>query len=319
VVAQGRDLPRLKAELLKQREQTLQQQTKAVQQTQLSALPVQAIAEKVSAGVGEAWLAVRDDGSTVSIVPVLYEGDAKRIHQQGVIRLLALALQTDFKQYQRNNKALNTLMLAAGAFPCGKALLDEWLCAAVISCVERELWPIRDQATFQSVLQPLPNPVRIKLADSLPLLADLFQLAATLRARIVREVKAKLPPVADDMNSWLDDILAPGFLRQRGLADLRHVRRYLDALRLRLDQCLGNPARELQRMPQWQQWRDKIMPLSNQAVLVQTSEWLELQRLLREWRVAVFAQSIGTDGPVSEKRLDQQLKLVLELSKGKRQ
>ncbi len=318
-VARGRDLSRLKSELLKKREQSLQNQTKDFQQTHLMALPVQAIAEKVNAGVGEAWLAVQDDVTSVSIVPILYEADAKRLHQQGIIRLLALALQTDFKQYQRNNRALNSLMLAAGAFPCGKQLLDEWLCAAIISCTNTDLWRIRDQTALQALLQTLPNPVRAKLADSLPVLVDLFQLAATLRARIVREFKAKLPDVAADMNAWLDDILAPGFLHHRGLADLRHTRRYLDALRLRIDQCQGNPARELQRMPQWQAWQLKVNAAKVPASVMQTGEWQELQRLLREWRVAVFAQSIGTDGPVSEKRLDQQLARVIELAKGKRQ
>lgn len=319
VLARGRHLAQLKTELLQQREQSLQSQTKSFQQEKLQQLPVVAIAEKVNAGVGEAWLAVRDEISSVSIVPILYEADAKCEHQQGMVRVLALGLQTDFKQYQRNNRALNQLMLAAGAFPCGKALLDEWLCAAIISCVNVDWWTIRQQSQVVSLLQSLPNPVRVALADSLPLLVDLFQLAATLRARILREVKNKLPTSADDMNAWLDAILAPGFLRHRGLTDLRHTRRYLDALRLRLDQCMSHPARETQRLQSWQLWQTKVSPLQQHAALSFDGEWRELQRLLREWRVAVFAQSVGTDGPVSEKRLDQQLSRVAELLKGKRQ
>lgn len=304
LLAKGRDLASLKAELSTRRAESVQQQTQSLTRSGVTEMPAELIPVRLSTAMGLAWLALCDEGETTGIRAYLSAEEAGVNHKAGVVRLYAIALNSDFRQYQKNNRALSALSLAAGAFPCGKRLLDEWLCAAIAAQLPESLDGIREQVSWRKLLLELPNKVRAQLAETLVPLADIFQLAAQMRTRIAKDLRPVLPVSARDCDEWLNDMLAPDFLRRGGLLQLKTLRRYLDALRLRIDQAHSNPMRETQRLQQYSALSSRYLKMP--ATPGKSLEQNEMQRLLREYRVSVFAQSVGTDGPVSEKRLEQQ-------------
>ena len=84
-----------------------------------------------------------------------------------------------------------------------------------------------------------------------------------------------------------------------------HVERYLSAMAVRLDKLASSPERDRERMTAvgrvqaaYAEALERFAPGS--------AVDLELERIgwgIEELRVSLFAQAVGTDGPVSEARL----------------
>jgi ATP-dependent helicase HrpA len=88
---------------------------------------------------------------------------------------------------------------------------------------------------------------------------------------------------------------------------LNHYPRYLKAIEERWEQLQQNPLKDQQRMAEIKPWWDRYLGALERGDLY--DEHLDAYRwLLEEYRVSLFAQRLGTDGKVSEKRLKQSWK-----------
>ncbi len=197
----------------------------------------------------------------------------------------------------------------------GTAFLTDWLTAAIDAYLPANVEDIRSADSFRTLLLAAPTQVRSKLAESLPLLAETMQTAAAVRAKANKELKGKFPESVRDLDSAMAELFAPGFLLREGLHRIRHLRRYAEAAKQRLERMQINYPQEAKQLALVQARQGKV-----HAALKPTTPWselaaaqLELARLWQEYRVACFAQTLGTDGPVSEKRLEKQVELIKQL------
>jgi ATP-dependent helicase HrpA len=116
--------------------------------------------------------------------------------------------------------------------------------------------------------------------------------------------RQRLAPTTADVRAQLDGLLRPGFVADTGLARLPHLQRYLRAMLQRLDKAATNP-REAQLQEQvdavetaYADLLDDLPATSGRAPEVTDIAWM-----IEELRVSLFAQSLGTAHPVSEKRV----------------
>ncbi|NQD38859.1 ATP-dependent RNA helicase HrpA [Permianibacter sp. IMCC34836] len=197
----------------------------------------------------------------------------------------------------------------------GTAFLSDWLTAAIDANLPANADTIRDASSFRALLLAAPARVRSTLAESLPLLAETMQTAAAARAKANKELKGKFPDSVKDLDAALAELFAPGFLLREGLDRLRHLRRYAEAAKQRLERMQINYPQEAKQLALVQVWQSKIRDALKPATpwTELAAAQLELARLWQEYRVACFAQTLGTDGPVSEKRLEKQLELIKQL------
>jgi len=96
----------------------------------------------------------------------------------------------------------------------------------------------------------------------------------------------------------------PGFVAATGVARLRDVRRYLLAMQHRAERAATNP-----REPVLQEQVDAVeaayadlleaLPPTRRAA----ADVTDIGWMVEELRVSLFAQTLGTAGPVSEKRV----------------
>jgi ATP-dependent helicase HrpA len=114
-----------------------------------------------------------------------------------------------------------------------------------------------------------------------------------------------LEPAAADIRGQLDGLIRPGFLTAAGARRLPALARYLRAVRYRLDKLGENAGRDAQQMAVVHRVRDAFLAAA--ARLDQTARSGEAVRDIRwqieELRVSLFAQTIGTPLPVSERRV----------------
>jgi ATP-dependent helicase HrpA len=108
-----------------------------------------------------------------------------------------------------------------------------------------------------------------------------------------------------DVRAQLAGLVHPGFVAATGRARLADVHRYLRAIDKRLDTLGSRPERDRTLMAQvrvmsdeHEQWLASLPLQRRDDEDVRAVRWL-----VEELRVSLFAQTLGTPTPVSEKRI----------------
>ncbi|MFZ2014415.1 MAG: ATP-dependent RNA helicase HrpA, partial [Nocardioides sp.] len=306
--ARGKDLDRLKAPLRGQFEQALADvaddsgygATGATDWT-FDDLPEEIVQRRAGHEV-VAHPALVDEGDTVGVGVFGSLDEATARHRHGVRRLLMLALPSadptaDLDTRQR-------LGLAGSPYSSVAELLDD-LRAAILTDVVDAHPPARTRQAYDALvaagrgaLAERTGPV---LTDVLRVLGDWRDTDRMLSGR----AELATLPALQDMREQLARLVGPGFLGEAGAARLRRFPTYLLAVRRRREQLDERVVRDRQLM-------DQLMPVQD-AVLNQLAalpagrppgERLRRARwMLEEYRVSLFAQQLGTDGPVSDQRI----------------
>ena len=108
-----------------------------------------------------------------------------------------------------------------------------------------------------------------------------------------------------DVRQQLGNLVSSGFMTVTPLLWLQQFPRYMKAIKQRFERLQGNQKSDEQLTVElagfWTRYEeqpDDVKSLSNE---VQTYRWM-----VEEYRVSIFAQSLGTKVPVSAKRLEKQ-------------
>ena len=100
----------------------------------------------------------------------------------------------------------------------------------------------------------------------------------------------------------------PGFVTAAGAGRLGAIERYVRGIGRRLDRLPENPGRDARAMEEVRslerEYGSFVASLSPSKV---TSDVVELGWQLDELRISLFAQTLGTAGPVSSKRILREL------------
>lgn len=124
----------------------------------------------------------------------------------------------------------------------------------------------------------------------------------------VREVRSEIdtvagshPEAASDIRMQLRRLIYAGFVAGLGADRLEDVLRYLHAIEHRLARLAEDPARDAELMSRLQVLEDEYDRL--QEVLRPSPQLTDIAWMFQELRVSLFAQSLGTRGKISEKRI----------------
>jgi ATP-dependent helicase HrpA len=88
-----------------------------------------------------------------------------------------------------------------------------------------------------------------------------------------------------------------------GARRLPHVVRYLEAVQRRLEKLAGDAARDRDRLVQVQRLEAELARAVDALPPERRHEAEDVRWMLEELRVSLFAQALGTNGPVSEPRI----------------
>ena len=141
------------------------------------------------------------------------------------------------------------------------------------------------------------------LRGLVPRFLDLLREILSLRQALLVH---PTPPAGLERD--LAALLPPHFLRTTSYPQLAHVPRYLKAMKQRADRWRQHPPKDAERAAQ-------LAPYVASAALFRDRPGGEALRwLVEEFRVSLFAQELGTAGPVSAVKLDR---LVAAIQAGK--
>ncbi len=251
-----------------------------------------------------------DEGASVglAVFGTVDERDAR--HRLGVRRLLLLGADSPVGEVLEALDNRAKLGLAGSSYSSVRGLLeDAW--SAVLGDLVDARPAVRDEAAFDALLGEAAG-AREVLRGVVTELVGVLEVAREADRELSGRADLTLLPALTDARAQLAGLVGPGFVAEAGAARLRRYPVYLRALlqrRRRLEE--GGPAvsRDRQLMDQviglQEAYRHQVEALPEGRP---PGESLRAVRwMLEELRVSLWAQQLGTDGPVSEQRIRKAL------------
>jgi ATP-dependent helicase HrpA len=187
------------------------------------------------------------------------------------------------------------------------------LCDLSADCIEAAVNTVMarydlpwDERAFSDLERAVREATPQIAADALAVAADVLGAAARVRKRTSSLTAPALRPTVADAEAHVDRLVAPGFVRRSGADRLPDVHRYVRGIEYRLDHLAGDVARDQRRMaevrPIEREYADAVATFERVPDALREVAWM-----LEELRMSVFAQPLGVEGPVSAKRIRQQI------------
>ncbi len=237
------------------------------------------------------------------------EPERDAMHRRGLRRLLMLAIPSPAKAIASGLSNTEKLSLAGSPYAGTADLLEDCVAAAVDDLVDRHGGPVWDEASFRSLVErvraDLAETTRVVMHDVVRVLAAWREVDKLLSGSADMATLAALT----DMKTQVGRLVHRGFVAEVGAAQLRHLPRYLAAVterrqklaaaigrdRLLMDQVAGLQDAYLHRVEALPDGRPPSAGL------------VKVRWMLEEYRVSLWAQSLGTAYPVSDTRIRKAL------------
>lgn len=195
--------------------------------------------------------------------------------------------------------------VAVDSYPHGGAdgLVNDARVAAIRDLMLEAGGPVRSPEAFSelkdTVKLQVPGRVRQSIVSIAPGLAEYSNLRA--------ELSQWDGPAIDDMEKQLNFLLPPNAITVHGATHLRHLPRYIQAMRIRLEDMSLDPDRDADRQTEvdnakaYLANRMRNLPAGREK----TREVKDIHWMIEELRVSLFAQRLGTAHAVSLRRIQK--------------
>jgi ATP-dependent helicase HrpA len=310
VVGEGKELSTLQEQLAPQVRQSMRRGAASVEQEGLRQwtfgdLPA-TFEQRVDDRVIQGFPSVVDHGDSVAVEVLASEQERDAATKLGVRRLLLLNTTAPWKRVLA--LLTNDQRLALAHNPHGNVpdLLQDCLAAAVDSIVaQRPGGKVLGPQDFDETLGMVRSQVVARVMDVIELVEPLLVLSRQAELLLAAMTSPRMASARSDMQAQLRSLLYPGFVADTGFSRLRHLQRYVRGILLRCEHAPGRVNRDSENtvtVARVQTEYDALvaaLPLTRRA----GADVPDLRWMIEELRVSLFAQTLGTPRPVSEKRI----------------
>ena len=303
VLASGKDLSALRRQLRPRLEAALSDAASDITRTGLTDWTFGALPRVFRHGQVRAYPALADAGNTVDVRLFPTEAEASEAMRRGTRRLLLLRVPSGVRSIAGRLPPQAKLALSSHPYPSAGALLDDCAACAADFVIAASGGPAWDAAGFARLVDAARSSLAVTTADVVEVVARVLAEAHEVRTRLDQ---AGGPAAAlDDMRAQFSALVYPGFIAETGLRRLPDLVRYLKAIIRRLDKLAESAARDAERMAvvhrvteAYQQALRELGEPARSGDAAAAIRWM-----IEELRVSLFAQTLGTPEPVSEKRI----------------
>lgn len=243
------------------------------------------------------------DGVKVTVHPTKAAADASM-----VTATLTLLLREISVNAQQMTKGLPLRhKVAVDRYPHGGAngLVEDARVSVIRDLMMSHGGPVRTPEEFDALLAEIKpqvsGGVRRAVVNTAPALAAYADISV--------ELDQWEGPAIDDMRSQLVFYLPRHAITVHGVQHLQHLPRYIDAMRIRLEDMRLDPDRDADRqevvdgVKRYLADHMKRLP----AQRSKTRAYKDILWLIEELRVSLFAQRLGTPRPVSQRRIEKKI------------
>jgi ATP-dependent helicase HrpA len=255
--------------------------------------------------VVQGFPALVDAGETVALRVLGTPAEQAAAMWAGTRRLLLLGVNSPVKAVLARLDNRAKLALSAAPHASGTALFADCLDAAVDALIAENGGPAWDAAAHARLAAAVRENLHARLTAVVADVVTVLTVAQDVDARLARSDSLAVLASLTDMREHYRALLYPGFVTATGAARLPDVARYLRGIGRRLDKLAESPDRDRTRLAQVAQLEREYAALVAGLPPARRTEpaVVEIRWMLQELRVSLFAQTLGTAYPISEKRI----------------
>jgi ATP-dependent helicase HrpA len=252
-----------------------------------------------------AYPALTEAGDAVDVRLFDTEAEAEAAMVRGTRRLLLLRVPSGVRSIADRLPNEQKLAMSRSPYPSVGALLDDCAACAADQVIADAGGPAWDADGFARLVAEARSALPLATARVVDAAAQVLEAAHDAESRLRRSASPALAGALADARDQFAALIYPQFVSKTGLRRLPDLARYLRAISRRLDTAGEDPARDAERMAATRRVTDAYQRAIEQLPAarrygqdVQAVRWM-----IEELRVSLFAQVLGTSGPVSEKRI----------------
>ena len=315
ILAEGRDLQNIKQQLADFHEEpstSIQQTTEAVE---VSPAILDSLAENMEQTVNgiriSTWPALVKQGKRVFLHHRVSRQQAEEETRNGLRQLFINAMPSQIKRLKKIITDNRTLCMKYVIFaPCNALQQD------IIDAVFTEIFlsqSIHRLSEFQQVMNSGKNRLEKtcqQWCERITTIVDEYRQIQQL----LKKPRLSMLDTISDIQNQLKFLFPAHFITHIEPQQLQHYPRYLRAISRRLEKAVIDPQRDRQLRlilsPLWQQYIER--EAVNQKQAIRSSQLQAYRWMLEEYRVSLFAQSLKTRYPISEKRLKKDWQAIAD-------
>jgi ATP-dependent helicase HrpA len=252
-----------------------------------------------------AYPALADAGETVDVRLFETQAAARAAMWAGTRRLILLGAPSPVKAIAGSLSTRAKLALSHNPHGGVAALFADCVTCAADYLMAGAGGPAWDREGFERLSATVRSGLHEVTADVVTRVESALGLAHAIEVRLDEARADAVRPAVADMRAQLSGLIYPGFVTATGYRRLVHLTRYLRGIERRLDKLPENPARDAAGMAIAQRveqaFRQAVCDLP--AARRDDPDVTEVRWMLEELRVSLFAQTLGTQAPVSENRI----------------
>jgi ATP-dependent helicase HrpA len=309
VLAEGKDVAELQRELRPRLRAVLSQAAAGLTRSGLTSWDFGALPVVFREGTVVAYPALADAGTTVDVRLFETEAAARAAMWAGTRRLILLAAPSPVKSIAGGLSTPAKLALSHNPHGSVVAMFADCANCAADYLMAQAGGPARDREGFERLSAAVRSGLHGVTADVVIHAEAALRLAHAVETRLDDSRADLVQPAVADMRAQLSGLIYPGFVTATGYRRLPQLTRYLRAIERRLDKLPENPSRDAANMAVVQRteqaYRQAVADLP--SARRDDPDVIEIRWMLEELRVSLFAQTLGTLGPVSENRIQAAL------------
>jgi len=257
------------------------------------------------------WPAIKDQGKVVDIVFADSAEEAQAITHHGLVRLYRIAVNEQTKHLARSLTGFRQAELLYGALGTAQAFKEQVFDqAAELVFLPRGMaieGKPTNKAEFDASLEQRGQYAEA-VEQVLKLSIELLKRNHAIRKALKGQLNLAWANVYQDIGGQLDRLMNKNFINQSQWQHLEQMPRYLKAIEARLERFKSQLPKENAAVQELRDWQQKLSKAQAQC-LPYTAQYMALDGFawsLEEYRVSLFAQQLGTQKPISAKRLQKQ-------------
>ena len=305
VLAEGKDVAELQRELRPRLRAVLSQAAAGITRSGLTSWDFGALPRVFRKDTVVAYPALADAGDRVDVRLFETEAAARTAMWAGTRRLILLAAPSPVKSIAGGLSTRAKLALSHNPHGSVAAMFADCVSCAADYLMAEAGGPAWDREGFERLSAAVRSDLREVTADVVTQVESALRVAHAIGARLDEGYGDAVRPAVADMRAQLSGLIYPGFVTATGYRRLPHLTRYLRGIERRLDKLPENPARDaanmavVQRVEQAYQQAVAALPAARRN----HADVADVGWMLSELRISLFAQTLGTQAPVSENRI----------------
>ncbi len=309
VLASGRDLGVLRQQLRPRLQALLAEAASDISRSGLRSWDIGPLPRVLTRGQVRAYPALADTGDAVDVALFETEAQASVAMLAGTRRLLLIAVPSGVRSVASRLPVSAKLAMSAHPYSSLSALLADCAACAADQVIADAGGPAWDADGFARLLEAARSRLAVETVGVVGAVARALATAHEVEARLERAAHPAQVAALADVRAQLSRLIYPGFIAETGSRRLPDLDRYLRAIIVRLDKTPWDSVRDTDRMAAVHRVTDAYRRAMDELAesARSTPDARAVRWLIEELRVSLFAQTLGTPVPVSEKRIQAAL------------